>query len=95
MQHELTDGSSGNDEVDLGLSNFLDNFFGEVFFALGVVEEFLGLVDEDGSLGFSLLGIEGLSVAGDSGLFDSGDRSFSTSGNDESLQDVGALEGRS
>lgn len=81
VQHEFTDGSSGDDEVDLGLSDFLDDFFGEILFTLGVVEEFLGLANKDGSLGFSLLRVKGLSVAGNSGLVNSGDGSFSTSGN--------------
>lgn len=68
VEDDVGDGASGDDDVDVGVDQFLDELLSEVLLALGVVEEFGGVLDEDGALGVGLHGVEGAGVDGDAGL---------------------------
>lgn len=59
-----------------------------IYFRLSVVKEFLSILNQNCSLGFSLLSIKRARVNGNLRVGNSGDRTFRTSGDDQTLLNV-------
>lgn len=74
--------------LDTRVSNGTNNVLSVFFFTFSVIHKLFGVLEKHGSLGVTLLSIQGAAINSNFGLGHAGDGAFSLTADDHTLQDV-------
>lgn len=88
VKSELVDTSGNDNNLDSSVSNGLDSLVEVGFFRSGEVEQILGVLNKDGSLGFSSLDFERTAVTSDLAVLGAEDGSKRRSFHDHTIDDL-------
>jgi len=89
---ELGHGATSNDNLDTSLSKSLDEAFESIFLTLGVPEKVLGVLEQDGSLGLSLLHLNVSVENGNLGLLDGADSGLGAADDNDTVDNLGIVD---